>query len=282
MNPINNQSKPLVMKKMFLLIAEVSLVISLFIYGGLKAYGQDIIVKKSGDEIKSKVEQVLDTEIKYRKAENPAGPVYSILKSDVFMIKYENGTKDVFGDEPVVTKPEKRQDTKLSFTDKDLQPAKNAVILGGALVVPILGLGITAGAIQNNSGLTIPLGAAATLIGAIGIPVVAHMASKTRDATGVKGNPGLRLAGWIGYGLALGDAVTLLSIAIGGGDTSGGPTYSVAVLGSIASILMAVEANQTYKQGMSLKKTTMILPTLGTVKDFNGHQYPTAGIRINF
>jgi len=150
------------------------------------------------------------------------------------------------------------------------------------LVIPILGLGITSGAIYDNPELTIPMGAAATLIGAIGIPIAAHMASKTRKSTGVEGNPGLRLAGWIGYGLALSDAVVILSLAVGGTDTSGGPTYSVAVIGSVASILIALEANQTYKQGKSLKRTTSVYPTIGAVKDNMGHQYPTAGIRINF
>jgi hypothetical protein len=270
------------MKKNRILIIETCLILSLFIYSGLSVQGQDIIVKRNGEEIKSKVEQVLDTEIKYRKAENPTGPVYSVKKAEVFMIKYGNGTKDVFGDQPAAITPEKVPANKITITDKDLKPAKNAAIIGGALVIPILGLGITSGAIDDNPGLTIPMGAAATLIGAIGIPIVAHMATKTRNSTGVEGNSGLRLAGWIGYGLALSDAVIILSLAIGGTDTSGGPTYSVAVIGSVASMLIALEANQTYKQGKNLKKSASIQPTIGSVKDNMGHHYPTAGIRINF
>jgi hypothetical protein len=59
---------------------------------------QDIIIKKNGDEIKAKVMEVGITEIKYKKFENlETSPIYSILKSDVFMIKYADGTKDVFG-----------------------------------------------------------------------------------------------------------------------------------------------------------------------------------------
>lgn len=58
---------------------------------------QDVIIKKNGDEIKAKVTEVGTTEIKYKKFENlETSPVYSILKSDVFMIKYADGTKDVF------------------------------------------------------------------------------------------------------------------------------------------------------------------------------------------
>jgi hypothetical protein len=243
--------------------------------------GQDLILKKNGEEIKAKVSEVLDKEIKYRKADNLTGPVYSILKTEVFMIKYENGTKDVFNEQPAVV-PEKVPEKKMSITSADLKPAKNATIMGGVLVVPILALGITSGAIYDWPELTIPMGAAATLIGAVGIPIVAGMSKKTRELTGVEGNSTLRLAGWISYGLALSDAVIILSLAAGGTDTSGGPTYSVAVIGSIASILMALDANQTYKQGKSLMSASNIQPTIGTIKDNMGRQYTTAGIRINF
>jgi hypothetical protein len=59
------------------------------------AFAQDVIVLRSGDEIKSKVVEITPTEIKYKKFDNLEGPTIVILKSDVFMIKYENGTKEV-------------------------------------------------------------------------------------------------------------------------------------------------------------------------------------------
>ena len=58
----------------------------------------DCITLKNGDEIKSFVEKVGVAEIDYKKVGNRNGPTYSIAKADVFMIKYKNGTKDVFGD----------------------------------------------------------------------------------------------------------------------------------------------------------------------------------------
>ena len=73
----------------------ISTLLTLFI--GANVSGQDVIVKKNGDEIKAKVEQVLDNEIKYRKFENLTGPIYSLTKAEIFMIKYENGTKAMFG-----------------------------------------------------------------------------------------------------------------------------------------------------------------------------------------
>ena len=59
----------------------------------------DNIILRNGDEISAKVLEVTIDVIKYRKCDNPDGPIYSILKSDVFMIKYANGTKDIISKE---------------------------------------------------------------------------------------------------------------------------------------------------------------------------------------
>jgi hypothetical protein len=57
---------------------------------------QDIITLKSGDEIKAKVQEIGTDNVKYKKYDNQNGPTYTLMKSDIFMIKYENGDKDVF------------------------------------------------------------------------------------------------------------------------------------------------------------------------------------------
>lgn len=77
------------MKKIALLIWAIVAIVSI----GL---AQDNIVLRTGEEVKAKVEEVGLTEVKYKRADNHTGPLYSVLKSDVLMIKYENGTKDVF------------------------------------------------------------------------------------------------------------------------------------------------------------------------------------------
>jgi hypothetical protein len=74
-------------------------------------WAQDVIVKKNGEEILAKVEDVSSTVIKYKKTSNLSGPLYTIQKSEVFMIKYENGSRDVFGsNNPTDTK--RTDDTK--------------------------------------------------------------------------------------------------------------------------------------------------------------------------
>lgn len=61
-------------------------------------YSQDIMTKKSGEDIQAKVLEVTTSEIKYKKFDNQDGPTYAMLKSDVLMIRFKNGTKDIFTD----------------------------------------------------------------------------------------------------------------------------------------------------------------------------------------
>jgi len=65
---------------------------------------QDTIILKNGDEIAAKVMEVNLSDIKYKKSDNPDGPSYTIQKSEVFMIKYKNGSKDVINDASIENK----------------------------------------------------------------------------------------------------------------------------------------------------------------------------------
>src|SRR5215831_4058187 len=64
---------------------------------------QDVIVLKSGGELKAKVLEVLPDMVKYKKWDNQDGPSYSESKTNIVMIKYQNGTKDVFNGENTVS-----------------------------------------------------------------------------------------------------------------------------------------------------------------------------------
>lgn len=59
---------------------------------------QDIITKKDGTEIQAKVTEVGVQEVKYTRY-NTTTPVYSILRTDIFMIKFEDGSKELFNEE---------------------------------------------------------------------------------------------------------------------------------------------------------------------------------------
>lgn len=62
----------------------------------LPMHSQDIIIKKNGDEISTKVTKVSDNEIEYKKWTNLDGPVYTMQRNDILLIKYANGEKDIF------------------------------------------------------------------------------------------------------------------------------------------------------------------------------------------
>lgn len=67
---------------------------------GMGAAAQDIILKRDAAKIEAVVKEITDTEIKYRKFSNPEGVTYSIRRSEVFSVTYENGSRDLFVDEP--------------------------------------------------------------------------------------------------------------------------------------------------------------------------------------
>ncbi len=77
-----------------------STLILVIVFNSILSFSQDIITTKAGEDILAKISEVGHTEIKYRKFDNPDGPMFTLLRSDVLMIRYENGTKDVFNDEP--------------------------------------------------------------------------------------------------------------------------------------------------------------------------------------
>ena len=56
---------------------------------------QDIITKKSGEDIKAKVLEVMENEIKYKLFDYLDGPTYTLRKSEILMIHYSNGTNEV-------------------------------------------------------------------------------------------------------------------------------------------------------------------------------------------
>ncbi len=106
---------------------------------------QDIIIKINGEEILSKVEEVGELSIKYRKFTNMNGPLYSISRKDVSEIHYESGDKDIItrpdetAQAPVtVTEPEKREPTVLLMQKSDAarKPERGSLNEFGVRVEP--------------------------------------------------------------------------------------------------------------------------------------------------
>lgn len=87
----------------------------LFSILSLTISAQDRLVLKSGEEKNVKIEEVGTDEIKYRK--QSSGPLYIIKKSEVFMIVYADGTKDMFNESPAEEKPESKIEEPASNDD---------------------------------------------------------------------------------------------------------------------------------------------------------------------
>ena len=71
--------------------------ILLFLMFAMTTWAQDVIVMHDGSTILSKVLEVSETSIKYKKFKNLNGPTYTITIAKVQSINYENGERDTFG-----------------------------------------------------------------------------------------------------------------------------------------------------------------------------------------
>ena len=74
------------MKKALLLLA---------VFTVTSIYSQDIILKKNGESINSKIDEIGIDNIKYHKYNNLSGPTYVISNNDVSKITFENGDIEV-------------------------------------------------------------------------------------------------------------------------------------------------------------------------------------------
>ncbi len=86
----------------------------------LLGYTQDKIYKLNNEQIETKILEVTNDEIKYKKFNYLDGPTISISKDEVVMIIYQNGDKDIF------TKEEKKE--TLEYVDnssiENISPAE--------------------------------------------------------------------------------------------------------------------------------------------------------------
>lgn len=102
------------MKKMFAFIIALISLENLVI-------AQDVITKSNGEELKVKVLEVTQSEVKYKRFDQQDGPIFTISKSDIFMLKYQNGAKDMFGES---AKSQNSDSKKDEMTQKGKEDAK--------------------------------------------------------------------------------------------------------------------------------------------------------------
>lgn len=77
------------MRKILFAIASILLTTSV-------VSAQDIITRKSGEDIRAKVLEVTSNEVKYKLFDEPEGATYTARTSEILMIRYESGRNEVF------------------------------------------------------------------------------------------------------------------------------------------------------------------------------------------
>lgn len=84
----------------------IRLILSLVLFIGCSnlILAQDIIYMCNGEEIEAVIHKISSTEIEYKKYSNQNGPIYTMEKTAILMIKYKNGEKDIFTETPPTQK----------------------------------------------------------------------------------------------------------------------------------------------------------------------------------
>ena len=68
----------------------------LFFFITITAQAQDYIYMKDGSEYRAKVEEITPEIIKFKKFDQPEGPVRTVKVEDVISIRYQDGTEEAF------------------------------------------------------------------------------------------------------------------------------------------------------------------------------------------
>ena len=89
-------------------------------------FSQDFIYKNDGTELKVIVNEITLDAIKYKNFNQPDGPIRNILKTEVFMIIYKDGTKEVFKDQ---TEDKRSNSNSLSKSENTTISEKNDVCI---------------------------------------------------------------------------------------------------------------------------------------------------------
>ena len=149
------------------------------------ANAQDFIVLKNGNDIQAVVSEIGTDDVKYKKFDNPDGPTYTLKKSEIFMIRYANGSRDVFGEAAADTPPAAQQPTPAT-------PARQSSVQhqAGRALEPLSIQGIK---IYNSDGVKLSKYEVKNIMGNVPEAIALYNSGNS-----------LRTVGWVFYGLQLG------------------------------------------------------------------------------
>ncbi|MDR1341738.1 MAG: hypothetical protein LBK18_00615 [Prevotellaceae bacterium] len=222
------------MKKIIFMLAAVT-------FFGMSAKAQDIITLKNGDEIKAKVQEIGISEVKYKKYDNLTGPVYTLLKAEIFMIKYENGKKDVFKDEPAAAAVSTE-----NKPEEGLAPTKSQNMALGLFTgqKPKASLEIANTKFENAYGEKLSAQEVRSVLA--GMPNALELYESGRR---------MRTTGWVFLGVGAGCIVvggSMMDIDNAASFKKATPLYVVGLGCCIAAIIFEVKGNAKWKSAYNL------------------------------
>jgi len=94
-----------------------SLTIFLTSWCFLILHAQDVIIKTNLSEIQAKVTEITDEFAKYKKWDNPDGPLYTLSLKEIAKIKYQNGSEEVYN-QPIISDEVEYREESVAMADK--------------------------------------------------------------------------------------------------------------------------------------------------------------------
>jgi len=151
-------------------------------------------------------------------------------------------------------------------------------LIGAASVLVLAGVAEAVNAGGDNASA---IGAAAVLLS---IPAVTVAALGGGSVRGVPGNPGMRMGGWIAYGLAIADGIALVGLGIADVTVPPGPTIACGVLGALGISFISFDAIQSAGAAARARQrgSVQVSPSLGAIRTAEGHLAPTLGFTLRF
>ncbi|MCP4599867.1 MAG: hypothetical protein GY847_04880 [Proteobacteria bacterium] len=140
--------------------------------------------------------------------------------------------------------PQETDQPQLGSTDE--RPLSAGWALGGAIcgfigLGAVTGLGAAAAVTADDTIPSIPLGAAATVTLAVMGPLTFAGGKSARRGAGVRGILGLRIPGWITWGISLGNALVLIGVGVSV-DVPPWQIMVTTIIGDLSLILFSVDA----------------------------------------
>jgi hypothetical protein len=202
---------------------------------------------------------------------------------------------------PAPPPPEKTEDDGVKVIIRDVgEPAVEDYSTGWALPAGIIGiisaagvLGLSIGSavtLEDDFGFrevvpAVPLGVSAFVLTAAVAPIVFVGGGSARRGAGATGSLGLRIGGWVAYGVALlaGLYILLFNVA----DIIEAPEWLIiadGVVGALALVMFSADAFISHAEASqgAISQGPAILPTLVWAKTNDGGSLPTVGLRARF